>query len=89
MVIPTNGYVPDRVTYHVHNPNPMARDLITLDITINGENTMEPDEADALLRPHMEALLAEVVAASSEPSLRLLRTYHGRRDEDLTPEPPA
>lgn len=85
--MPTSGYTPDRVTYRIHNPIPAEHDVIRVDVQIlGGEGDMDADEADALVRPHVQALYADVLATTGEPALMLLRTYTGRRDEDLTPE---
>lgn len=88
MPLPTSGYVPGQLTYRVWFPDAIQHDVIRLEITIRAEQGMSADMADDLIRPHMEALLADVRAASGDPLLRLLRTYHGTRDEDITPADP-
>lgn len=88
MALPTSGYVPGHITYRVWYPHAIEHDVIRLEINIRAEKAMTADIADDIIRPHMEALLRDARAASGDPDLRLLRTYHGMRDEDVTPTPP-
>jgi hypothetical protein len=84
MPIPVDGYTnPGLVTYRIHCPGPMVRDVITLEVTLKGETDMTIEEADVLVRQHLEALHREVLTASALPDLELVRTYHGTRDETV------
>lgn len=88
MVLPTDGYTPGQVTYTVRHTSMIVDDL-TLTVNLATVGWLSLEQVDDLVRRHVEALFADILAAGGETELALTRSYQGARSDDIGPTAPA
>lgn len=87
-MIPTDGYQPAEMAYRLWDPL-MTRDLVRLDVDLGDGTWLPRDQVEEILRPHMQAAFAGLLAAAQYQDVRLVAEVSGAREDDITPTPPG